>query len=808
MKISYNWLKQFIKTDWSAEDTGDLLTDLGLEIEGIDTYQSVKGGLEGIVVGQVLTCEQHSNADKLKVTTVNIGADEPIQIVCGAPNVAAGQKVPVATIGTTLYTEEGEAWTIKKGKIRGEASHGMICAEDELGLGKSHDGIMVLDADLQPGTLVAEIFEIENDQVFEIGLTPNRADAMSHFGTARDLKAGLLQKDINSELITPSVSSFHVNNRTLKIDIDVENYDLAPRYCGLTISGIKVAESPKWLQNRLKAIGLTPKNNIVDATNYVLHELGQPLHAFDTNKITGHKVIVKTLPKGTKFTTLDDVERELHEDDLMICDAEKPMCIAGVFGGAHSGVSEHTTSIFLESAYFNPVSVRKTAKRHALNTDASFRFERGIDPNITGYALKRAALLIQEIAGGEITSDLLDFYPKKIEDFQVRLSFDNAKKLIGEEIPKETIKSILTSLDIKVNNVTETGLGLTVPAYRNDVQREADIIEEILRVYGYNNIKTNEKLNASISNSSKFEDYKLQNIIGNQLAGQGFFEILSNSLTTPNYITLSEQLKAEHNIEMLNPLSNDLSVMRQSILFSGLEAVSHNINRKRHDLKLFEFGKTYHNYNDTREEHKHLGVFVTGNKTAERWNATTHKSDFFYLKGTITTILERLGITRFKTAPIKNDIFSEGVVFALGKTKLVEFGIVKKSILKHFGISQNVLFADFNWDNVIEMAKHNTIKFKAIAKYPEVRRDFALLLDDTVTFEQINTIAKQTEKQLLKAVDLFDVYQGENLPKGKKSYAVSFTIQDEHKTLTDKQVDKIMNKLQNNFEKQLGAELR
>jgi len=684
----------------------------------------------------------------------------------------------------------------------------MICAEDELGLGKSHDGIMVLDADLQPGTLVAEIFEIENDQVFEIGLTPNRADAMSHFGTARDLKAGLLQKDINSELITPSVSSFHVNNRTLKIDIDVENYDLAPRYCGLTISGIKVAESPKWLQNRLKAIGLTPKNNIVDATNYVLHELGQPLHAFDTNKITGHKVIVKTLPKGTKFTTLDDVERELHEDDLMICDAEKPMCIAGVFGGAHSGVSEHTTSIFLESAYFNPVSVRKTAKRHALNTDASFRFERGIDPNITGYALKRAALLIQEIAGGEITSDLLDFYPKKIEDFQVRLSFDNAKKLIGEEIPKETIKSILTSLDIKVNNVTETGLGLTVPAYRNDVQREADIIEEILRVYGYNNIKTNEKLNASISNSSKFEDYKLQNIIGNQLAGQGFFEILSNSLTTPNYITLSEQLKAEHNIEMLNPLSNDLSVMRQSILFSGLEAVSHNINRKRHDLKLFEFGKTYHNYNDTREEHKHLGVFVTGNKTAERWNATTHKSDFFYLKGTITTILERLGITRFKTAPIKNDIFSEGVVFALGKTKLVEFGIVKKSILKHFGISQNVLFADFNWDNVIEMAKHNTIKFKAIAKYPEVRRDFALLLDDTVTFEQINTIAKQTEKQLLKAVDLFDVYQGENLPKGKKSYAVSFTIQDEHKTLTDKQVDKIMNKLQNNFEKQLGAELR
>lgn len=808
MKISYNWLKQFLKTDWSAEKTGELLTDLGLEIEGIETFESVKGGLEGIIVGEVLTCEQHPNADRLKVTTVDIGSGEPLKIVCGAPNVAAGQKVPVATIGTTLYTETGEAWTIKKGKIRGEESHGMICAEDELGLGSSHDGIMVLDKKEKIGTLASDIFDIENDQVFEIGLTPNRADAMSHYGTARDLKAGLLQKEINTELITPSVSAFHVERRSLKIDIDVKDHNLAPRYCGLTITGLKVEDSPVWLQNRLKAIGLTPKNNIVDITNYVLHELGQPLHAFDASKITGNKVVVKTLAAGTKFTTLDDIERELHAEDLMICDAEKPMCIAGVFGGVNSGVTETTTSIFLESAYFNPVSIRKTAKRHALNTDASFRFERGIDPNITDYALKRAALMILEIAGGEIASDLMDHYPKKIKDFEVRLSFENATKLIGEEIPKETIKSILTSLDIKVNNVTETGLGLTVPAYRNDVERESDVIEEILRVYGYNNIRTTEKLNASISNTSRFEDYKLQNNIGNQLASQGFFEIMSNSLTSPKYTELSEQLKDEHNVEMLNPLSNDLSVMRQSLLFSGLEAVSYNINRKKDNLKLYEFGKTYHNYSENREEFKCLSLFVTGNKNNERWNAPAQQSNFFYLKGIVNTTLQRLGLSRFKISPIKNDVFSEGITLSSEKTKLVEFGIINKKILKHFGISQEVLYADFNWENVLEMVKHHDIKFRDISKYPEVRRDFALLIDDEVSFEQIDTIAMQTEKKLLRDVDLFDVYQGNKLPNGKKSYAVSFTIQDEKKTLTDKQIDKIMKKLQTNFEKQLGAELR
>ncbi|MBT8267035.1 MAG: phenylalanine--tRNA ligase subunit beta [Bacteroidia bacterium] len=808
MKISYNWLKQFINLDWEAEKTGELLTDLGLEIEGITPFQSVKGGLEGVVVGHVLTCDKHPNADRLKVTTVDIGLDEPVKIVCGAPNVAAGQKVPVATIGTVLYSSEGEAWTIKKGKIRGEESHGMICAEDELGLGSSHDGIMILDKKAVIGTPASKIFEIENDAVFEIGLTPNRADAMSHYGVARDLKAGLLQQEINIELITPSISSFHIDNRSLKIDVDVIDKERAPRYCGVTLSGLKVEDSPLWLQNRLRAIGLSPINNIVDATNYVLHELGQPLHAFDAAKIAKNKIEVKTLKSGTKFITLDGVERELHQEDLMICDGEKPMCIAGVFGGMHSGVTESTTSIFLESAYFDPISIRKTAKRHVLNTDASFRFERGIDPNITEYALKRASLLILQIAGGEVTSDIVDAYPNKIEDFQVRMSFENAKNLIGEEIPKEVIKKILMSLDITINNVTETGLGLTVPAYRNDVQREADIIEEVLRVYGYNNIKTTEKLNASISNSSRFEDYKLQNVIGNQLVSQGFYEIMTNSLTTANYTELSKQLKEAHNVEMLNPLSQELGVLRQSMLFSGLEAIAYNVNRKRSSLKFFEFGKTYHNYAQQRDEKKHLSLFLTGNKEKESWSAKSVLGDFFYFKGMVMATLERLGLDKVKSAPIKTDVLSEGLKLSYGKSTLVEFGTVTRSILKSMDISQEVYYADFNWDNVIELAKNKSIQYTDIPKYPEVRRDFALLIDENVSFEAIHDLAKQTEKKLLKSVNLFDVYKGKNLPKGKKSYAVSFLIQDEKKTLTDKQIDKIMNKLQANFEKQLGAELR
>jgi phenylalanyl-tRNA synthetase beta chain len=808
MKISYNWLKQFVNINWEAEKTAELLTDLGLEVEGLERYESVKGGLEGVMIGEVLTCEQHPNADRLKVTTVDVGGDNPLHIVCGAPNVAVGQKVPVATIGTTLYSVEGEALTIKKGKIRGQESHGMICAEDELGLGTSHDGIMILDPKIKVGTPASKIFKVENDTVFEIGLTPNRADAMSHYGVARDLKAGLLQKELNIELITPSVSAFHIDNRALKIDVDLQDKERAPRYCGLTISGLTVEDSPTWLQNRLKAIGLSPINNVVDATNYVLHDLGQPLHAFDAVKISGNKVEVKTLPAGTKFVTLDGIERKLHEEDLMICDAEKPMCIAGIFGGIHSGVTEDTTSIFLESAYFDPVSIRRSAKRHNLNTDASFRFERGIDPNITEYALKIAALLITEVAGGEVTSDVIDAYPVKIEDYQVLFNFENAKNLIGEEIPREVIKGILMSLDIKVNNVTETGLGLTVPSFRNDVQREADVIEEILRVYGYNNIGTTSKLNASISNSSKFEDHKLQNLIGNQLVAQGFYEMMSNSLTTSKYTSLSTQLKDEHNVIMLNPLSQELSVMRQSMLFSGLESVAYNINRKQSDLKLFEFGKTYHDYDSEREELKHLAILISGNRDVDNWKSSKEASDFFYMKGILSSIFDRMGIANYKEDVLISDLFSEGISFNYGKIKLAEFGVVKKSIITNFEITQDVLYADIYWEHVINIAKNNTITFSDIPKYPEVRRDFALLLDENVSFESILNIAKQTEKHLLKDVNLFDVYTGKNLPKGKKSYAVSFTIQDNRKTLTDKQIDKIMNKLQANFEKHLGAQLR
>jgi phenylalanyl-tRNA synthetase beta chain len=806
MKISYNWLKQFIKIDWKSDETAALLTDLGLEVEVVEKYQSVKGGLEGIVVGHVLTCVQHPNADRLKVTTVDIGTGTPIQIVCGAANVAAGQKVPVATIGTTLYTKEGESFQIKKGKIRDEESHGMICAEDELGLGSSHEGIMVLDEILKPGTPAATVFKIENDEVFEIGLTPNRADAMSHFGVARDLRAGLIQSGVSVELITPSVSNFRVDKRTLKIDVDVKDAKLAPRYCGVTISGITIKESPEWLQNRLKAIGLNPKNNIVDVTNYVLHEIGQPLHAFDASKISG-KVIVKTVETGTKFTTLDGIERSLHEEDLMICDEKGPICIAGVFGGQNSGVTETTNNIFLESAYFNPVSIRKTAKRHSLSTDSSFRFERGIDVNLTEYALKRAALLIQEVAGGEITSDMIDIYPKKVEDFPVFLNYEKTAKLIGEELPKEIIKKILASLDIKVTSVTDAGLGMVIPSYRVDVQREIDVIEEILRVYGYNNINFTKKLNATVSNSSRTEDYKLQNIIATQLNSLGFHEMMANSLTSPDYVQLSEMLKEEHNVTMLNPLSNDLSTMRQSLLFSALEAVSYNINRRNSDLKLFEFGKSYHKLEDGFVENKHLSLTVSGNRNTESWTNTQAKSDFFLFKSYVTSILSRLGIEKTKNKPVTSDVFAEGIALTIGAETLVEFGTLKKSILKHFDIKQEVLYADFNWISVMKLFS-TKIKFSDIPKYPEVRRDLALLVDDTVAFESVYKTAIQTEKSLLKDINLFDVYQGEKLPKGKKSYAVSFTIQDSSKTLTDEQIDKVMSELQKNFENELGAVLR
>ncbi|MBS1534466.1 MAG: phenylalanine--tRNA ligase subunit beta [Bacteroidetes bacterium] len=806
MKISYNWLKQFIKIDWKSEETSALLTDLGLEVETVEKYQSVKGGLEGIVVGHVLSCEKHPNADRLKVTMVDLGDGTPVQIVCGAANVAAGQKVPVATIGSTLYDADGNPFVIKKGKIRDVESFGMICAEDEIGLGTSHEGIMILDDKLKPGTSVAKVFKVENDEIFEIGLTPNRADAMSHLGVARDLRAGMIQKGNHVELITPSVSNFRIDKRTLKIDVKVDNSKLAPRYCGVTISGVTVKPSPEWMQNRLKSIGLTPKNNIVDVTNYVMHELGQPLHAFDAAKING-KVIVKTVETGTKFVTLDDVERTLHEEDLMICDEKGPMCIAGVFGGKHSGVSESTTNIFLESAYFNPVSVRKTAKRHGLNTDASFRFERGIDPTITEYALKRAALLIQEMAGGEITSDVIDIYPKKIEDATVFLNFAKTTKLIGQELPKETIKKILASLDIKVNSATDGGLGLTIPAYRVDVQREIDVIEDILRVYGYNNINFTKKLNATVANSSRTEDYKVQNIIAAQLNSLGFHEMMANSLTTGEYIALTETLSAEQNVTMLNPLSSDLATMRQSLLFSALEAAAYNINRKNQDLKLFEFGKSYHKLPSGHQENKHLTLLLSGNRQEEIWNAAQKSTDFFMFKGYVDSVITRLGIDKIKSVPVNSDLFAEGMSYQVGTEVLVNLGTVRKNILKHFDIKQEVFFADFNWDAVLKLIS-NKIKFADIPRYPEVRRDLALLVDEQVSFDSIYQIARQSEKSLLKEIQLFDVYTGANLPEGKKSYAVSFKLQDDTKTLTDEQIDKVMNKLQKNLAAELGAVLR
>jgi phenylalanyl-tRNA synthetase beta chain len=808
MKISYNWLKQFLQTDWEVNKTSELLTDLGLEVEGVETIESIKGSLEGVVVGEVLTCVQHPNADRLKLTTVDLGSGDPVQIVCGAPNVAAGQKVPVATIGTMLYDDSGSGFKIKKGKIRGEESHGMICAEDELGLGASHDGILILDNQLKSGTKAADVFNIEIDKVFEIGLTPNRADAMSHYGVARDFRAGLIQHGINLELITPSVSDFQVDERRLRIDVEVDKKESSPRYCGISIVDVEVKDSPEWIQNRLKSIGLTPKNNIVDITNYVLHELGQPLHAFDAEKIEGNKVVVKTLKSGTKFTTLDGIERELHSEDIMICDAaSNPLCIAGVFGGINSGVTEKTTSIFLESAYFNPVSIRKTAKRHALNTDASFRFERGIDINFTKYALKRAAILIKEYSNGKIASDIMDFYPEKMEDFQVFFSYENAFRLIGQELDKETIKNILASLEIKISSETEAGLGLTIPSFRVDVQREADIIEEILRVYGYNNIKFSHKLNSSISfNSNK--DIYLENIIANQLTSLGFNETMANSLTKEDYISFSKNLKTEFNVSMLNPLSNDLKVLRQSLLFSGLESISYNLNRKNNSLKLYEFGKTYHKYDHGYQEDKHLTIFISGARTKDTWTNPSQNSDFFYLKGIIRSILERIGVSNLKTSPIKTDVFSEGIIFSLGKKKLVEFGVVSKQIRKEFGIKQEVLFADFDWSTILLISGNKKIKVSNLTKFPSVKRDLALLLDEKVTFKEIYDLAFQSERNLLKDVDLFDVYQEDKLPEGKKSYAVSFVLQDQNKTLEDRQIDKIMQKLQQSFEKNLEAVLR
>lgn len=806
MKISYNWLRQFLDIDWDVRKTGELLTDLGLEVEGIIAFESVRGGLKGVVVGHILTAAKHPNADRLKVTTVNLGQESPVQIVCGAPNVEAGQKVPVATIGTTLYTKKGEAWRVKKGKIRGEESHGMICAEDELGIGENHNGIMVLSDDLEPGTPFNEVFKVEQDQVLEIGLTPNRADAMSHFGVARDLKAGLEQREISKELVTPSTSNFSIDNRSLKIDVEVEDVSLAPRYCGVTITNLIVQESPNWLKNRLRAIGLSPINNVVDVTNYVLHELGQPLHAFDAAKIKGNKIEVKRLQSGTKFVTLDGAERELHEEDLMICDTEKPMCIAGIFGGIYSGVTEHTSAIFLESAHFDPISIRKTAKRHGINTDASFRFERGVDINISKYALKRAAVLICEVTGGETSSEIIDLYPKKVKERQVFLTFDKINSLIGQEIPRDTIKSILSSLEIKVNNVTESGLGLTIPSYRVDVEREVDVIEEILRVFGYNNIGFSEKLSASIAKHSKFDSHKIQDTIGTMLTSQGYFEIMTNSLVpveNENKVTA-----AANPVTLLNPLSSDLSVMRMSMLPSGLETIKYNANRQRTNVKFYEFGKTYHKQGNGHTEKQHLSLFVSGNRNGDSWTMAPKKTDFFFAKGIVEAIFERLGATDIVLKPNDGNDCPEGLSYWVNGKKICDYGVVSDSILEKFELRHDVFHADFDWDAVLQTIEAQEIIYQEIPKFPEVTRDLALLLDETISFKQVYDVAWETEKKLLKKVNLFDVYKGKNLPEGKKSYAIGHTLQDINKTLTDKQIDKIMSKLRESYEKRLGASLR
>jgi len=808
MTISYNWLKQFLRLDWTADQTAELLTDLGLEVEGVEHYSSVPGGLEGVVVGKVLTCTQHPNADRLKCTTVDIGQENPSAIVCGAPNVAEGQYVAVATVGTTLYAPDGTQWSIKKSKIRGEASEGMICAEDELGLGDNHDGIMVLEGSPVPGTPLSEIIEVTKDEVFEIGLTPNRADAMSHWGVARDLKAGLLQKGIALELITPSTSSFHVDKRSLKIEVEVADQARAPRYAGVTISEIKVAPSPDWLKHRLSAIGVKPINNVVDVTNYILHELGQPLHAFDAAKITGNKVIVKTVAQDTEFTTLDGLSRKLDAEDLMICNEEGPMCIAGVFGGLESGVTENTTSIFLESAYFDPVSVRKTAKRHGLSTDASFRFERGIDPNSVEYALMRAAIMITELAGGHISSDITDIYPKKIKDHQVVLNYETAAKVIGQELPKETIKAILTSLDIKINNVTETSLGMTIPAYRNDVTREADVIEEILRVYGYNNIDFSPKINASIAPLGHREDFQIQNRLAQQLIGQGYFEILNNSLTAQTNSSLVNDLDPSMDVALLNPLSQELGVLRQSMIFGVLQSISFNLNRKVGGLRVFEFGKTYRLNQGAYQEFDALVLGLAGKANEQHWQSKAESMSFFELKSTVHQLLDSLGIRVSSEENCSQSLWQEGLTAYNGKNALVHYGVIQQKLCKAFDVDLPVLYAEFNWAAIKSLIAQHSIKVKPIAKFPKVKRDLALLLDQQITFDQLKQTALNTEKQLLREVSLFDVYTGKNIPEGKKSYALSFTLQDEHKTLTDKQIDKIMRKLQEAFSREFDAVLR
>ncbi|TKG90390.1 phenylalanine--tRNA ligase subunit beta [Puteibacter caeruleilacunae] len=819
MNISYSWLKDYIDLDLSPEELETVLTQTGLEVGGVEEVETIKGGLKGLVIGEVKTCEPHPNSDHLSKTTVDVGEAELLPIVCGAPNVAAGQKVVVATVGTILYDGDNE-FKIKKSKIRGEVSMGMICAEDEIGLGNSHEGIMVLEADAKVGTPASEFFNIESDYVIEIDLTPNRIDGGSHIGVARDL-AAYLQQEQESAYKRPSVEEFIVDDNSLEIPVEVENTQACPRYCGVTISGVEIKESPEWLQNRLKLIGLAPINNVVDITNYVLHETGQPLHAFDAAEIDGKKIVVKTMPQGTKFTTLDEAERELHENDLMICNENNGMCIAGVFGGIKSGVKETTTDIFLESAYFNPVYVRKTARRHALNTDASFRFERGVDPNTVMYALKRAALLIKEIAGGKISSEIVDVLGDASinEDFKVSLTYNNVARLIGKDLGAERIKNILSGLEIKIDSQTEEGLELSVPPYRVDVKRECDVIEEILRIYGYNNVEPGQSVNSTIQYSAKPDVQQIRNLISDMLTARGFNEIMNNSLTKSGYYTELKDHSAESTVNIFNPLSQDLNAMRQNLVFGGLESAAYNINRRSNNLRLYEFGNCYFK-NDKEDvaspadkyyEEMHLGLWLTGNKELENWTSPEAGSNFFELKSYVVSILQRLGINldSLVLETKDSDIWSENISYVTrgGKT-VVTLGFVSAKALKVAEVSQQVFYADFNWDIVEKEASKAKVSYTELPKYPEVRRDLALLIDKSVSFKQIKDIATKVEKKLLRHVDLFDVYEGKNLPEGKKSYAVSFILRDNEKTLKDKQIDKIMQKMIKTYQNELGAELR
>lgn len=820
MNISYNWLKEYLKFDLSPQQTLEVLTQIGLETESVEEIQTIKGGLEGLLIGEVLTCTDHPNSDHLHLTTVDIGdGNEPLKIVCGAPNVAAGQKVIVATVGTTLYSGD-EEFKIKRSKIRGEESLGMICSEAEIGLSDNHDGIIVLPADAVVGTPAAEYYNVKSDWVLSIDITPNRVDAASHYGVARDLAAWLKQQGKPFTLTKPSVDDFAIDNKEGGIEVIVSNREACPRYSGLTIRGVTVKESPDWLKNKLLLIGLRPINNIVDITNFILHETGHPMHAFDAAYITGNEVIVRTLPEKTRFITLDEQERELSEKDLMICNTEEGMCIAGVFGGMDSGVTENTKDVFLESAYFHPTWVRKTARRHGLNTDSSFRFERGADPNNTVYVLKRAAMLIKELAGGEITGDIRDVYPVEIERPTVTLSFDKTNKLIGKEISKETIKSILDSLEIEIVGETESELTLRIPTYRVDVTRDVDVIEDILRIYGYNNVEFSDSLKANLSYQTPTDrKFKLQTVVSEQLTANGFNEILNNSLTKRGYYEKFETYPIKNCVTLINPLSSDLSVMRQTLMFGGLESIVYNRNRKNADLRFYEFGNCYlydvekKNDKDNLSEFSestYLGLWISGMRTRKNWAASEEQSSVFELKAHIENIFTRAGISRdkLKYEPLQNEIFSVAMTVGNGNKSYGAFGVISKAVRKAFNIESDVFYAEINWNILMKDSEKQRVQFAEISRYPAVSRDLAILIDKNVTFAQIEQVALKSERKLLKNIVLFDVYEGKNLPEGKKSYAVNFLIQDEEKTLTDKQIDNVMSKIQQNLEKELGAQLR